>query len=415
MKNIQDEQKQEQGPHQPGQCVYCGNNPVPHFINWYNESLNILLTPFRQFLLYNPLSQKIKKWFSRGKISFKILSAAEKFGIVKRQDDVTKCKVRRAQVLWEEAKKRGINFYELLLFGRGFDTYLAEKTGKEKIIFSGLPRPDDYNGSVLDVMDDKWLLKKILMEHGLPVPFGGSAWRFGEAAAIFEKIQKNGSGGQPACVIVKPRTGSRGRHSTTFIKNLKGLKQAFKIAKKLNFWAVVEEQLDGPVYRATVINNELVGVLRGDPPQVSGDGVLNIEQLVNKKNSQPHEGVANILIDQKMEIFLEKQGLTAKSVPKEGGLVNLSEKIGVSYGGSSSEDFDICHPENKSLFVRAARAVGDPIVGFDFIIPDITKPYSQQHCGFIEANSLPFINLHHDPLKGAPRNAAAKIWDMLGW
>jgi cyanophycin synthetase len=65
------------------------------------------------------------------------------------------------------------------------------------------------------------------------------------------------------------------------------------------------------------------------------------------------------------------------------------------------------------MFVRAAKIIGDPIVGFDFIIPDITKSYKQQRCGFIEANSLPFINLHHEPLVGQPRNVAKKVWDMI--
>ena len=102
-------------------------------------------------------------------------------------------------------------------------------------------------------------------------------------------------------------------------------------------------------------------------------------------------------------------------IPSAGDRINLSEKIGVNYGGSSSEDFEICHPDNKQLFVRAAKVLGDPVVGFDFIIADITKSWKEQKSGFIEVNSLPFINLHHDPLLGRPRNVAAPVWDMLGW
>ena len=55
-----------------------------------------------------------------------------------------------------------------------------------------------------------------------------------------------------------------------------------------------------------------------------------------------------------------------------------------------------------------------PGVGFDFIIPNISKSWQEQKCGFIEVNSLPFINLHHDPLLGQPINVAAKVWDMVG-
>jgi D-alanine-D-alanine ligase-like ATP-grasp enzyme len=112
---------------------------------------------------------------------------------------------------------------------------------------------------------------------------------------------------------------------------------------------------------------------------------------------------------------LSRQNLKLLSVLDKGQTINLSEKIGVNYGGSSGEDFEICHPDNKELFVRAAKILGDPIVGFDFIISDITQSYARQKCGFIEVNSLPFINLHHDPLHGTPRNVAAKVWEMVGW
>lgn len=405
-------------------CVYCGKNPVPHFINWYFESVNILLAPLRSFLIYNPFSLFFKKLFNFLNLSFRIVQFGSLLGIISFRNNVLECKVRRAQVLWEEAVKRGIKMKELLLFGRPFDCYLAEKSDsssevstkggknfKSKIVFSGLPRPINYNNSSLDWMDDKRLFKKMLQKNNLPLPKGKSVWNFSQARKIFIEIQTKDS-----YVIVKPRAGSRGRHSTTFVDNLEDLKKAYEIAKKLCFWVVVEEQLFGPVYRATLINYELCGCLRGDSPQVTGDGIHNIEELVKIKNNHPHPGVKDIVIDEEMERFIQRQFLKSALdyVPSDGEIVNLSEKIGVNYGGSSREDFEICHSDNKELFVRAAKVLGDPIVGFDFIIPDITRSWREQKCGFIEANSLPFINLHHDPLLGIPRNVAAKVWETVG-
>jgi hypothetical protein len=420
-------------------CPYCGNNPVPHRFYWYTESLNIFFTPLRQKFLYNRLSSFFNSGLWLGRIGNFSLDLGVFFGIISFQKDAKLCKVRRAQVLWEEAEKRGIQMEELQIFGKPIDSYAAEKKypstlihnplplkikdNGSRIIFSGLPRPEGYTNRWLDLMDDKWLFKKVMMENGLPVPKGASCSRYYEAERIFQKIQNSDSSAlnlkspisNLKSAIVKPRAGSRGRHSTTFVLTENDLKKAYKIAKQLCFWVMVEEQLQGPVYRATVINGNLAGVLRGDPPQVFGDGIKNISQLINIKNSLPHPGVKNILPDTGMELFLLRQNLTLLSVVPAGQAVNLSEKIGVNYGGSSSEDFEICHPENKEMFLSAAKVLGDPIVGFDFIIPDVTKSYKQQKCGFIEVNSLPFINLHHDPLLGTPRNAAAMVWDMLGW
>jgi hypothetical protein len=354
--------------------------------------------------------------------------------------------------LWEEAEKRGIEMREVLLFGRAVDTYVAVKKYpssfinypspteiKDKgltIVFNGLPRPAGYTNKWLDLMDDKWLFKKVMLKNSLPVPAGASCRDFGQAEKIFLQIQKSEIQNpksdlsaiasaaaeinsipeivNPKAVIVKPRSGSRGRHSTTFVYSAEDLKKAFKIAKQLCYWVMVEEQLFGPVYRATVINGHLAGVLRGDPPFITGDGSSSIASLIEQKNRQPHPGVKNIAADSSCEVFLSRQNLKLSTVLEKGRAVNLSEKIGVNYGGSSSEDFEICHPDNKELFLRAALVLGDPIVGFDFIIPDITKSYKDQRTGFIEVNSLPFINLHHDPLLGRPRNAASLVWDMLG-
>ncbi len=445
-------------------CPYCGNNPVPHRFYRYSENLNIFLTPLRQKLLYNSLSRFFKGGTWPGKVGNLFLDLGLFLGIVKLRREPKLCKVRRAQVLWEEAQKRGIEMSELLLFGRPVDTYVAEKSQntkhKTQIIFSGLPRPVGYVNKWLDLMDDKWLFKKVMMQNGLPVPMGASCSNYNQAKKIFNKIQdlsKNRppvGGGKsdlrlptsdfPTPVIVKPRAGSRGRHSTTFVLNESDFKKAFKIAKQLCAWVIVEEQLFGPVYRATIINRHLAGVLRGDPPFVTGDGKSTIADLIRQKNQAPHPGVKDIVMDAGMERFLQRsvgrkyppsnpppihsassgqvlvgerwgKGSAFNFVPAKGEINNLSEKIGVNYGGSSSEDFDICHADNKELFLRAAKVLDDPLVGFDYIIPDITKSYKQQRTGFIEVNSLPFINLHHDPLLGTPRNAAALVWDMLGW
>lgn len=463
-------------------CQYCGNNPVPHSVFYINESLNILFTPLRQKILYNPLTKFLLKKGVGRKCVAAFLFLGESLKIISRRDDITKCKVRRAQVLWEEAEKRGMKMQELLLFGKPFDCYVVSRSASQlvsksanqldsqtadqlisgladRLVFSGLPRPKNYYNNRLDIMDDKAWFKKEMAKNGLPVPIGGAVTSFSEAKKILKAIsdQRTVDSGQSGpsthyplptahFEIAKPRSGSRGRHSTTFISSEEELKKAYKIAKQLCHWVVVEQQLFGPVYRATVINFKLEGVLRGDSPQVVGDGQQTISQLVFAKNQVEHKGVKDIILDDRAEMFVGRQlsriGVLSSFTPKKndsdalafvfggppkdatprttifdfipelGQVIFLSEKIGVNYGGSSSEDFEICHPDNIALFEKTARVLGDPIVGFDFIIPDITKSWKNQLSGFIEVNTLPFINLHHDPLLGKPRNVAEKVWDM---
>jgi hypothetical protein len=171
---------------------------------------------------------------------------------------------------------------------------------KQRLIFSGLPRPVNYNNSALDWMDDKWLLKQKFISENLPVPLGGSVLTFKQAVKIFNQIKKP--------VIVKPRAGSRGRHTSIFVNTPEQLKVAVASAKKLCAWVMVEEQLLGPIYRATVINFELCGVLRGDQPQVVGDGQQTIGELSNKQSAKEKAMAEMAKIDARLELKFESEG-----------------------------------------------------------------------------------------------------------
>ena len=311
-------------------CPYCGNNPVPHRLYWYNETLNIVLTPLRQKLLYNSFTRFVKKRLWDQKMAFGFFIFGESLKIIRRQTDPAKCKVRRAQVLWEEAAKaRGLLWKNccylvsrLIHMLRGERLEVRGKGLVRQIVFSGLPRPGGYINKWLDLMDDKLLFKQLMQKNNLPVPAGGSATSFDQALRIFVDIRGKGVGDRdkPALmrqsipytlylipsVIVKPRSGSRGRHSTTFVTTEADLKKAFLIARQLCAWVMVEEQLFGPVYRATVINFELAGVLRGDSPQIIGDGAKTISDLIKLKNQMPHRGVKDIIIDAGMERFFSQ-------------------------------------------------------------------------------------------------------------
>jgi D-alanine-D-alanine ligase-like ATP-grasp enzyme len=100
------------------------------------------------------------------------------------------------------------------------------------------------------------------------------------------------------------------------------------------------------------------------------------------------------------------------SILEENKSLDLSEKIGINYGGYAVEELPRTHPKILEYLRRAGDALNAPVIGFDFIIPDISADPDTQRWGIIEANSLPFINLHHFPIEGMPINAAAAVWDL---
>jgi D-alanine-D-alanine ligase-like ATP-grasp enzyme len=380
-------------------CLYCGNNPIPHLTHKFYESIDILFSPIRRKLIqstFGRVADKVFEWLGLG-----IFHILKPIGLISINRDIKNIPYDRARVLWEEALARGIPIEELKAFNKSVDLYRAKLKGKWHY-FMNLPRQEKVATSNLTWIDDKYLLKKKLLEHHFPVAPGGSFTRLSTALRAFQALDKP--------VIVKPRAGSRGRHTTTMVYTDDDLKKAFKIAKQVCHWVVVEEHLYGDVQRGTVIGGQLVGVLGGSPPRVTGDGIHTIAELIKIKDAERPEKVKEIKVN---PYFMQRNELYMDLILAKGQTVELSEKIGVNYGGTSYDCTDETHPETKDMLAKAGQMLDVSILGFDFIIPDVTKSFKEQKCGIIECNGAPFIQLHHDPLIGKPINAAKYVWDLV--
>ncbi|MBX4186881.1 MAG: hypothetical protein KW802_01300 [Candidatus Doudnabacteria bacterium] len=380
-------------------CIYCGNNPIPHSAHKFFESFDILIGPINQIVFnswFGRLTDKLSTWLALG-----IFYTLKPIGLIRINHQIEKIPYARAKVLWEEALRRGIKIEEIKPFNKSIDLYRAFIHG-QPFYFMNLPRLEKVGSSNLSWVDDKYLLKKKLLEHHLPVAPGGSFTTLKAALQAFDALTKP--------LIVKPRAGSRGRHTTTFVYTKEDLIRAFRIAKQLCHWVIVEEHLFGDIQRGTVIGGKLIGVLGGSPPRVTGDGVHSIAELIKAKDEQRPEKVNEIKIN---PYFMQRQGLKLDMVLKKDKTVDLSEKIGVNYGGTSYDCTAQTHPDTKHMLEEAAKVLDISILGFDFIIPDITKSYKEQKCGIIECNGAPFIQLHHDPLIGESINAAKFVWDLI--
>ncbi len=324
-------------------------------------------------------------------------------GLVHFSSDVTKACSERSQVIWEEANKRGIKMEQFILYDKPIEQYRAYIHSSWHY-FGSLPIPPWKSSRSYVWMDDKAVLKKHLMRAGVPVSRGGRAYTLRQARTLFRSLEKP--------VIVKPEMGSRGRHSLTHLYTEHEFIEAFTIAQQLCQFVVVEEHLVGSVYRGTYVDGRVWGSLRVDPPRITGDGAATIAALIEKKNQSRIEDVAAFRITEVALSFLARSGYALDTVLEKGKVIDLTEKIGLSYGGDAVEDFARAHGKTLEYLKKAGDSLRAPIVGFDFIIEDITKDPDLQKWGIIEANAVPFINLHHFPREGAPINVASKVWDM---
>ncbi len=257
------------------------------------------------------------------------------------------------------------------------------------------------------IAQDKDLTKMLLEAAGVPVPMGFVVSDEEHAWEIANKV------GLP--VVVKPRDGNQGKGVAVNIETREQLAKAFAVASDISRDVIVEQYIPGHDFRMLVIGNKLIAAARRDPPNVVGDGVQTIAQLVEQVNQDPLRGdghataLTKIRFDDIAIATLANQGLTSQSVPEKGRRILLRNNANLSTGGSATDVTDEVHPELAARIVTAAQMVGLDIAGVDLVAETVAKPMEEQRAGIVEINAAPGLRMHLSPSFGKARPVGEAI------
>jgi cyanophycin synthetase len=209
-------------------------------------------------------------------------------------------------------------------------------------------------------------------------------------------------------VVLKPYDGNHGRGVSLDLNNRHDIEAAFQLAQRKGGGSVIVEQfISGNEHRVLIVGKQVVAAARGEAAWVTGDGQSNIIELVDRQiNTDPRRGTGedaplNALAPQEgAEIILEleRQGLTAYSVPAPGAKVLIQRNGNVAFDVT-----DQIHPSVAAAAALAARVVGLDIAGVDLVLENISRPLSEQRGAVIEVNASPGLLAHLKPADGQPR------------
>ena len=380
-------------------CDECGAVQTSHAALWFDNATDALafgiITPALPFY----------DWFMKadgallGVLGRFFVSIGAPLGFATFSSDTSKAISNRSRLLWEEAGRRGIHMELLCVFGRTTDIFRIQHKGITSY-FKSLPLKVDTNALR---MDDKVLFKEKMRKAKLPVPQSRSVWLLKEALRTLHEF---------GTVCIKPRTGSNGRHTYPFVRTEADAIRAFKSVKQISLFASVEEHLEGNLCRATCVGGTLLGFLQSSHPHIEGDGVSTVTELVARLNNERKEGTQEILLATSIAGYIHRRGYQLDSIVPKGERLQISYRGGRSVASTNREYGRTIHPSFIGLIEKAARETELPVVGFDLIIPDPLAYADSQRWGFIEANSLPWIDLHATPYYGEPYDLSAAVWDM---
>ena len=385
-------------------CAACGNSPVNHFESYISHTLAVWTSRSAHrkrtgvMGLIRSFSDRLYGYIEPA--FFRILSHVPGSHFAK---DPPQARTYRSQVVWEEAVRRGITMEQLVFFKLKTDIYRAHIRGGWNYFIS-IPVPPELSSDATEWMDDKFLLKDALRAAGVPSPKIISVTNIAQARAALSTL---------APVVIKPQSGSRGRHTTVNVNTEQELETGFKSAQQLCRYVAIEEYIEcGSVCRATVIGGKLVGFFQAHPPRVTGDGRSTVAELIREQNATKPDRVQDIVLTDEHRRFIAGEGYTESSVVPAGVVLTLTQRTGRLFGGYTRELLGREHPKLRAYMEQAAHTLGTPLVGFDLMIPDPEQDPDAQRWGVIEANSLPYIDLHYLPLEGTPSIVASAVWDL---
>jgi cyanophycin synthetase len=266
----------------------------------------------------------------------------------------------------------------------------------------------DSTGAIAEtIAQDKELTKRLLDAAGVPVPLGRAVLDPDDAWAAALEI------GLP--VVLKPKDGNQGKGVTVNITSREQLDAAYVAASEFRDDILVERYLPGNDFRLLVVGNKLIAAARRDPPQVLGDGVHTVRELVDTVNLDPRRGnghstsLTKIRFDDIALASLAKQDLLAESVPAKGQRVILRNNANLSTGGAATDVTDDVHPEVAARAIAAAHMIGLDICGVDLVCDSVLQPIEELGGGIVEVNAAPGLRMHLSPSFGKGRAVGEAI------
>ena len=259
------------------------------------------------------------------------------------------------------------------------------------------------------IASDKDLTKSLLKSCGVPVPEGEVV---DSPAAAWEAAQDIG-----LPVVVKPSDGNHGRGVALDLRQQADIEAAYVVAARHGSEVLVERFVLGHEHRLLVVGGRVVAAARGETAEITGDGRSTVQALVDSQiNTDPRRGlnegsplsIIRPASDGAIVLDLQRQGLTADSIPEAGRQVLIQRN-----GNVAIDCTDEVHPEVAHAVALAARVVGLDIAGVDVVAQDISKPLQAQGGAIVEVNAGPGLLMHLKPAEGSPRPVGRAIVDHL--
>ena len=204
--------------------------------------------------------------------------------------------------------------------------------------------------------------------------------------------------------VLKPVDGMQGTDVNTFIKNKKQFTIILnKLLDKYNE-IMYENQVYGDNYRIFVFNNEIMDVIKREQPFIIGDGINNIDKLIETKNKLQKD--KNLFPTKNIDYdYILEQGYHKDDILETNKKIFITNTINFHNGANPVRiNLNNIPQINKTMFIKAHKLIGLECSGIDYMSDDISIPYNENDGHIIEINDMVDTKIHIDADNGSDPN-----------
>lgn len=313
------------------------------------------------------------------------------------------------ETIWAEAAQElGLEFQQLSprLFRFRKDNVIVHVLGQRT------PFADPVS---IEVASEKHLAYDLFAEAGVPIPphVVVAARDYDGARAFLET-------GPVPCVVKPVRGGGGGQGVTAAVMTAKQLVRAMRRAALTSADLLVERQVAGDHYRILLLDGEVLDVLRRGRPQVVGDGISTIEELMffeyerRLSATAATDGLKPFAVDLDCLFTLEQAGLNLHAVLGAGEAAIVKSVTNISGSRDCVSFRGIVSPRLVAEVRAAAAAVGVRLAGVDIVTPDPSVSLVEGNGVALEVNPIPGLVHHYNVAdSGAATRVAIPILSAL--
>lgn len=297
-----------------------------------------------------------------------------------------------ARIIIDEARRRGIGV-EIIDDEYGY--FRLRSGGRSIVCRESLT--ELTSAIAMSRCDDKRLTHRVLRAAGLRVP---AQYPAADAAANREALDACGR------LVVKPARGEQGAGISVDVRTEAELASAAEAAEKVCQDVILEELVEGEDLRIIVIDYEVVAAAVRKPPMLTGTGQHALSELIDKYNRRRAAatgGESHLPKDAETERCLKLLGYDFDSVLPADETICARKTANLHAGGTIHDVTADLHPALMQAARTAARVLNIPVVGLDFLVPDVSGP----DYVIVEANERPGLANH------APQPTAERFIDLL--